>query len=226
MSKPQKRRPYDASRRRQRALESKERVLDAGRRLFAERGYAETTLEAIASEAGIALPSLYAAFQSKRGVLAGVLNRLVSGQPGGPPVLETEGARAVLTEPDPRRALSLLASDLSAIQERVGPIYEVMKSAARTEAEVAELFARAQHSRYSNLEAVAARLADLGALRHGLTIERAARTIWAIASPEVRQMLATYGGWSPERYEDWLGDVLAAALLPDARSSRKRKGDA
>lgn len=223
MSKPRKRRPYDASHRQQRALESRERVLDVARRLFAERGYAETTMADIATEAEIALPTLYASFQSKRGLLSGVLNRLVSGQPGGPPVLETRGARAVLTEPDARRALALLAADLTAIQERVGPIYDVMKNAARTETEVAELFARAQGNRYSNFEAVAARLAELGALRQGLTIEHAARTLWVLASPDVRQMLATYAGWPAEQYKAWLESVLTGALLPDPRPTRKRE---
>src|SRR5678815_5504933 len=99
-----RKRTYDSSRRQRRAIESRERVLDVARRLFAERGYAETTMEAIATGAEVAVPTLYAAFQSKRGVLAGLLDRLVSGEPGAPPILQTAGARAVLAEPDPRRA--------------------------------------------------------------------------------------------------------------------------
>jgi AcrR family transcriptional regulator len=208
-----RKRTYDSSRRQRRAIESRERVLDVARRLFAERGYAETTMEAIANGAEVAVPTLYAAFQSKRGVLAGLLNRLVSGVPGAPPILQTAGARAVLAEPDPRRALARFALDMSAIQERVGPIYEVMRSAARTEADVAELFARAQKNRFANLEAVAAHLGDLGALRPGLSVEDAARTIWVLASPEVRQMLGAHAAWPTERYRAWLEDTLAAALL-------------
>src|SRR5262245_50628932 len=118
MRKPKTRRPYDASRRQRRALESQERTLDIARALFASRGYAETTMEEIAAEAGIALPTLYATFQSKRGLLSRLLERLVSGQPGAPPLLQTPGARAVLAEPDARRALALFVVDLGEVQER------------------------------------------------------------------------------------------------------------
>src|SRR5512143_3769598 len=105
MAKRKPRRQYDASGRRQRAQENQERVLEVARRLFAERGYAETTIEMIAREATIAVPTVFAMFQSKRGVLAGLLNRLVSGEKGGPPLLQTAGAQAVMAANDPRRAL-------------------------------------------------------------------------------------------------------------------------
>lgn len=222
MRKPTKRRSYDASRRRLRAEESRERVLDVARRLFAARGYAETTIEAVASEAEVAVPTVYAAFQSKRGVLSALMARLVSGEPGGPPLLLTAGPRRVMAETDPRRMLALFVADLSGVQERVIPTYEVLKSAARTEPDVAELLARMQSYRFSNFETVPAKLVELGALRPGLSVEDAARTIWALASPEVRQMLLTFAGWSAERYRAWLEETLAAVLLPPAlRGSSK-----
>lgn len=214
MRKPREHRPYDASGRRKRAADNQERALAVARRLFAERGYAETTLEAIATEAGIATPTLYAAFGSKRGVLARLLERLVSGEPGGPPVLQTAGAREVFAEPDRWRALHVFAQHMDRILERAGPIHEVMKSAARSDAEVAELYERGQATRSANLEALAARLAERGPLRDGLTVEDAGRTIWVLASKEVRHMLLEHARWSPERYAAWLGDTLCAALLP------------
>ena len=218
MAKPKRRRRYDASGRRQRALENQERVLEAARRLFAERGYAETTIEMIARDAAMAPPTIFATFGSKRGVLAALMNRLVSGQPGGPPLLQTAGARAVASETNPRRVLSLFVADMNGVQERVGSIYEIMKNAARTESDVAELLSRAQQYRFSNIETLAVQLAQLGVLRDGLTIEDAARTIWALASPEVRHMLLVHAGWTVERYCMWLEDTLFSALLrrPDA----------
>jgi AcrR family transcriptional regulator len=213
MRKQKKRRPYDASRRRLRAGEGRERMLDAARRLFAERGYAETTIDAIAQEAEVAVPTVYAAFKSKRGVLSALMNRLVSGEPGGPPLLQTAGPQRVAAERDPRRLLALFVADLSEVQERVIPTYEVMRNAARTEPDVAALLVRLQAYRHSNLATIPARLAELGALRPGLSVEEAARTIWAIASPEVRQMLLTFAGWSAAAYRTWLEATLAAVLL-------------
>jgi len=129
-----------------------------------------------------------------------------------------------MAETDPRRMLALFVADLSGVQERVIPTYEVLKSAARTEPDVAELLARMQSYRFSNIETVPARLVELGALRPGLSVEDAARTIWALASPEVRQLLLTFAGWSAQRYRAWLEETLAAVLLPptSAGSSKPR----
>lgn len=212
MSKSRSARPYDASRRQQRASASQERALAAAERLFAERGYAETTMEAIATDAGIAVPTLYAAFQSKRGLLGRLLDRQVSGERGAS-VMQTARARAVLEQEDPRRLLALFAAHIEEVHGRAGAIYQVMKSAARTEPEIAELYAQAQRARLKNLTEVAQRLADRGALRPGLSLDDAARTIWAIASPEVRQMMVGDAGWAPERFQGWLAATLSAALL-------------
>lgn len=211
-----KRRSYDASRRRQQAEDTRERILDAARHLFAGRGYAETTIEAIATEAQVAVPTVYAAFQSKRGVLSALLGRLAAGERGAPPLLETARARAVLAETDPRRILELFVDHLSQVQERVMPMYEVMKSAARSEPDVAELLARTQAGRLSNVGAVPARLAELGALRPGVSVGDASRTVWVLASPEARQMLETFAGWSPDRFRAWLLETLSAVLLRPA----------
>jgi AcrR family transcriptional regulator len=217
MSKQRQRRTYDASRRRQRADETRERMLDVARRLFAERGFAETTIEAIAKEADVAVPTVYASFQSKRGVLSALMTRLVSGEAGGPPLLETARARAVLAETDPHRLLALYVDHLSEMQERTIPTYEVMKSAARSEPDVAELLGRMHAYRFSNIMSIPRRLAELEALRSGLTLEDAGRTIFAIASPEVRQLLEAVAGWSADRYRAWLVETMIAVLLQPGR---------
>jgi AcrR family transcriptional regulator len=213
MARPKKPRPYDASRRQQRALESQERLLEAARRLFATRGYAETRIEDIAAEANVSVPTVYATFQSKRGVLDALMRRLTSGVPGGPPLVDTPGPRAVNAEPDPRRALSMFVEHLLGVQERAIPMYDVMKNAARAEPEIGETLRNLQQYRYANLSTLATRLHELRALRAGLSVEDASRTLWTITSPEVRQMLLDGAGWTIDKYRAWLEDTLVAVLL-------------
>jgi len=52
-----------------------ERILDAAEELFAERGYAGTTLRDVARGVGIRIPSLYNHFESKEALYAAVLRR-------------------------------------------------------------------------------------------------------------------------------------------------------
>jgi AcrR family transcriptional regulator len=213
MRKPTRRR-YDASGRRRRAVESQERMLETARRLFAEKGYVETTMEDVARGAAVAVPTLYAAFGSKRGLLGKLVGRLVSGEPGGTSVLETPGAKAAMSDPDRRRALASYAHHMRLILARVGPVHEMVKSAARSEPDLAELFEGMQRGRFINMEALARSLLARGPLREGVDLEGAARTIWALSSAEVRQLLLGFAGWTEDRYERWLGETLAAALLP------------
>src|SRR5260370_17833852 len=59
--------------RRPRAQATRRRIRDAARRLFVERGYVATTIEAIAGEAGVAVPTVYLAFGTKPALLAALL---------------------------------------------------------------------------------------------------------------------------------------------------------
>src|SRR6516165_106537 len=96
-----KRRSYDSPRRREQAAATRAAILDAALKLFVERGYAATSVGAVATEAGVALKTVYAVFGTKRGVLVALRSRLVRGTEDAAPVAEQEWFRAVLDEPDP-----------------------------------------------------------------------------------------------------------------------------
>lgn len=211
------RRSYDSTGRRKRAEEAQARMLDAAHRLFAERGYAETTIEAIAEAAGVAVPTVYAAFRSKRGLLDALVHGLVSGEPGRP-LLETEGARNVAAAANAPELLRRFVEHLSGVQERVIPTYEVMKDAARSDPEIATTLARLQDYRLANVTTIAERLEQLGVLRG--SVEEAARTIWVLTSPEVRVLLTRQSAWTRERYVAWLADMLRTSLVQDRRHKR------
>lgn len=53
------------------------KLIDTARRLFGERGYANTATEDIVAEAGVTRGALYHHFQSKEGLLAAVLYRVL-----------------------------------------------------------------------------------------------------------------------------------------------------
>jgi AcrR family transcriptional regulator len=57
-----------------RSLEKRKKLLQAGRQLFAEKGYEETSIEDITSRAGTAAGAFYAHFRSKRQFLVVMMN--------------------------------------------------------------------------------------------------------------------------------------------------------
>src|ERR671939_1634687 len=106
MAEPVKaKRAYDSPRRRAQAAATRRDILEAARRLFERRGYAATTMEAIAAEAGVALKTVYVAFETKSGVLRALWNRLLRGERDDVPVAEQAWYREVLEEADPERQL-------------------------------------------------------------------------------------------------------------------------
>src|SRR5215207_9847949 len=97
-----KSRPYDSSRRRAQAAATRRDILEAAQRLFEPQGYAATTM---AAEAGVAVKTVYLAFETKSGVLRALWNLLLRGDQGEVPVAEQSWYREVLAEPDPHRQL-------------------------------------------------------------------------------------------------------------------------
>src|SRR5438552_11937761 len=102
-------RRYDSSRRRDQAAATRRDILEAAQRLFERQGYAATTMAAIAAEAGVALKTVYIAFEVKSGVLRALWNLLLRGDADAAPVAERAWYREILDEPDPARQLRLTA---------------------------------------------------------------------------------------------------------------------
>jgi len=128
MSEPVKStRRYESPRRREQAAATRREILESARRLFARQGYAATTMAAIAAEAGVALKTVYVAFETKAGVLRALWNVLLRGDEGDAPVAEREWYRAVLDEPDPERQLRMNATNSRIGKLRFGDVLEVIR---------------------------------------------------------------------------------------------------
>src|SRR3954454_24934520 len=98
-------RRYESPRRRAQADATKRDILAAAQRLFERQGYGPTTMAAIAAEAGVALKTVYLAFETKSGVLQALWNVTLRGDDGSVPVAEQAWYREMLAEPDPERQL-------------------------------------------------------------------------------------------------------------------------
>ena len=207
-------RAYDSSRRQEQARQTKRQIIEAARSLFIERGYAGATIDAIAQNAGVASETLYAAFGSKRAILARLFEVSLVGDDLPIPLLERQGPQAAMNEADQHRQIELFADDIYEIMSRVAPLFDVMRGAAKTEPDVAEMLKNMLSARVHGMLAFVRALAKNGPLREGLTPERAAETVWTLTSAEVFTLLKTHRGWSAEVHKRWLADSLTRLLLP------------
>jgi AcrR family transcriptional regulator len=212
-------RSYDSPRRREQAAATRRDILQAAQRLFESQGYAATTMAAIASEAGVALKTVYTAFETKSGVLRALWNLLLRGDDAEVPVMDRAWYREVLDEPDPERQLRLTARNSRVVKLRIAGVLEVIRHAAPLDSDIEELWSRIQSDFYDNQRAIVQALHGKGALRPGLDVARAADILWTLNHPDVWQLLAGQRGWAPEQWEQWFGDTACAQLLADASAS-------
>jgi TetR/AcrR family transcriptional regulator of autoinduction and epiphytic fitness len=216
MSQTQKpKRAYRSTRRREQARQTRRQILEAAGQLFIEKGYSGATIEAIAQQAGVAQETIFAVFGNKRNLLSTLVDVAVGGDERPITLLQRPGPQSVLRQRDPVLQLHMFAKDIANILERVAPIFEVLRMAAKTEADIAELLQNLLAERMRNMEVFVGQLAAHSPLRQGLDVAQAAEIVWAITSPEVFNLFTVDRGWPKEKYVDWLGDTLVRLLLPD-----------
>jgi AcrR family transcriptional regulator len=207
-------RRYDSALRKEQARQTRGRILDAAERLFAERGYAASTMEAIASEAGVAVDTVYAGFGSKRKVLSALMDVRVGGDDQPIELLNRPGPQGVRREPSQRRQIARFADDISEISDRARPVDDIIRGAAAVDAEISTLRGRLQETRFENMRRFVSWLASNGPLRAGISEDDAAAIVWSLTSPEMHRLLRVDRAWTPDRYREWLAQTLTRTLLP------------
>ncbi|HWF49427.1 MAG TPA: helix-turn-helix domain-containing protein [Solirubrobacteraceae bacterium] len=210
-------RSYDSPRRREQAAATRLEILEAAQRLFERDGYPGTTMAAIATEARVALKTVYVAFETKSGVLRALWNLRLRGGREDVPVLAQETYREVLEEPDPEHQLRLNARNSRAGKGRVGTVAEVIRSAALLDPDIEALWDRINSEYHANQGVIVASLNAKGALKPGLDAARANDILWVINHPSTWHMLVTQRGWTPEEYEQWSADTACSQLLAAGR---------
>jgi AcrR family transcriptional regulator len=203
------RRAYRSDTRREGAERTRQRILDAAERCFLERGFAATTIAAIAEAAGTAAETVYAAFGTKAHLLETLVRRAARG-PAETEVLDQPTALAVREAPDRQTALRLFADDISLRLERVAPLLALLAAAAPGDPALASLYQELHAGRQRNLRTLTRSLTRLGPLKRGQ--RETTETIWALASPELYLLLTSMQGWTRTRYAAWLESSLGALI--------------
>lgn len=200
-------RRYESPKRRQRAEETRHRLTASARRLFLERGYAATTIEAIASDAGLAVQTFYAVFGSKKAVLFAILDE-GEAKADMPGLLER-----LRNESDPRRQLRLIVDFNVRLFEQVADLIEIRRMAALADLDIAAIDREGTTRRRAGQAAFVRGWANRRALRPGVSEREAPDILWGMTSPELYRLFVVERGWPGPRYADWLFTVLDGFLF-------------
>ena len=168
---------------------------------------------AIAAEAGVALKTVYVAFETKSGVLRTLWHLRLRGDEDDAPVTAREWYREVLEEADPQRLLRMNARNSRRVKERAATLLRIIRDAAPADPDIAELWERIQAEFHATQRALVQRLHANGALRPGLTVATGADILWTLNHPDVWHLLVGARGWSASRYERWFADTACSQLL-------------
>jgi AcrR family transcriptional regulator len=207
-----KRRAYRSPLRTQRSEDTKARILDAARQLFLTRGYAGATATAIAARAGVSQAMLFAVFGTKAGVLQALIGQAVVGDDGPTPLADRPAWSEAVAQSDALNALGRFAAMSAAMQARSWRLIEVARAASDSDEAMAALIAQGAANRRADCRAFVEQ-AIAGNHRRDLTLDEAVDVLWLYTSADLYRLLVGMSGWSHDRYEAWLADTLATAIL-------------
>jgi AcrR family transcriptional regulator len=213
MGEDVKARPERGTRRREQARATRRRIIDAGLDLFLRQGYAVTTLEQIAGQAGVAVQTVYFHFGNKRTILKEIVDVVAVGDDEPVALLDRPWMQKLRAEPDARRALTIWIHEGRNIFARVAPIMRIVRDAAGADPDMATQWDVNQQQRFTAHHTLAQQLADRHGLRQGLSVAKAADIIFALLSIEVYLLLTVERGWTPARWERWITGTLTDAVM-------------
>lgn len=213
------RRRYVSKLRRDAAEATKERVLRAAKSLFARRGIDRVTIAEIAARAGVSVPTVYAICRSKEGILRELMSGALFGERFRAAIAKLEG------ESDPVRLIALSAEVARAVYEGESAELGLLRGATAFSPALRKLEQEFEETRLSMQEERVRRLFAESKQRPDLELDEARRILWMYTSRDVYRMLVHEGGWSADRYEQWLAGALVGALVDQrhARAVTKRK---
>jgi AcrR family transcriptional regulator len=212
--KPQ-RRAYRSVLRAEQAEQTRRRILDAAGRLFIERGYARTTITAVAQAAGVVPETVYGSLRTKQALLEGVIEATIAG-PEHASLDEQVNAR-VEGLATPRERLRAYVDWICGVLARTSPVHAVIRGAADSEHFAASLRQRLLHERLANHARHLALIVEESHFRAGMSVNEAAQRFGALASPEMHHLLTADMGWSRGRHNTWLWESAATDLLGTPR---------
>lgn len=198
------------------ADETRARIAAAARKLILSRGFEAATVQAIAREAGVAVPTVYAVFGSKRRILAELVDRARF----GPEFQKLIGEAEKIDDPVAR--LRLTARIVRQVCDGERAELELLRKARVVIPEIEARYEELECGRYDAQCLTVKLLVRHALLKPGVTAQEARDLLFTFTSREMYRLLVVDRGWSSDHYQHWLGETLVAMLVKGAAGRTRR----
>ncbi len=196
-------RTYHSETRDSQAAQTRSRILEAAMKLFKTEGFDRVTINKLAQAADVSMPTIYALFKSKRGVLQSLIDDALPQEQFADLVEES------MSEKSPKKRLSLCAKLARQMYDAERELMDIMRSASVVSSELKELEQEREARRYERQgEYVEQMKNDLA-----LPLSKARDIIWALSGRDLYRLFVIERGWTSDEYEEWLAEMLIKALL-------------
>ncbi|KAA8877503.1 TetR/AcrR family transcriptional regulator [Nocardia colli] len=210
MTEEPARRRYDSLRRTAQAQQTSADIARAARTLFVAKGWAATTVRDVAREAGVSVPTIYAAYGNKNGLTWALADSADLSADVSQLLAELE------TAPEPPRQLAAMIAYDRRLFERAGEVIVLLREAGRTEPELAQAY-RDARNRADDAHRQVLEAWPPHTFRPGVDLESALDIYAALCNIDVYTELTVERGWSPDRVEKWWRSAVTRELLAESR---------
>lgn len=207
------RRGYVSETRTERAQKTRRRVIEAATGLFVQQGYAATTMRAIATEAGVSVPTVELLFGTKPQLLHVVIDVAIAGDDEPVPVLSRGWAADAQSARNLADFLSVVAQVLADAQARSAGVMLAAYEAAASDPDIQLLIMDRESQRERTATWIVNGVLKQAGLRPGLDRAGAIDTVWMLMDPVIFNRLTRHRGWSPDHYASWFADSVTWLLV-------------
>lgn len=198
---------YKSEARSAQAAQTRSRILASAKALFQNEGIECVTIEKVAQAAEVSMPTVYALFQSKRGILRAIIDEAL---PAPQYEALVRQAKQVKSAKELFRIAAKIARQMyDAERVQMDDFWGI----SILTPEFKELERERELRRYKRQEEGIRRMAKEKALMKGLKVSKARDILWAFTGRDMYRLFVVDQGWAPEEYEKWLAQLLISTLI-------------
>lgn len=193
-----KKRVYVSEARDAQAANTRSQILNAAKELFQTEGFDGVTIGQIAEKAEVSMPTVYAIFKSKRGILQSLIDAAF------PPEQFAALVEGSMQEKSAPKRLKITAKLARQMYDAEKELMDILRGASVLSPEFRELEKEREERRYMRQGEFVKQLTDS---------PKARDILWALTGRDLYRMLVIERGWSSDEYEKWLAELLVKSLL-------------